>query len=245
MIRSVHDRPGTVRSFLELLKGRILGSSVAHEETIAAKPPRLVQRLDHLPAEVDLIRAAAGVRHLYTHQVDAIEKALAGRNVVVATPTASGKTLIYNTPVISSLLQNPDGHALYVYPLKALEQDQLAGLDDLIANLGVPLTAAVYDGDTTTHNRKKIRNAPPQILLTTPDMLHASILAFHEQWAGFLAKLRYAVVDELHAYSGIFGSHVLHSFDASTAFALCTELTPSSSPDRPRSETRSLWRANF
>ena len=120
--------------------------------------------------------------------------------------------MIYNAAVLASLLEDPTGHALYLFPLKALEQDQLDEALTLIDKLGGQLRAAVYDGDTPDYQRKKIKAAPPQLLISTPDMLHAGILAFHEQWAAFFAKLRYVIIDELHTYSGIFGTHVLHLF---------------------------------
>ena len=199
-------------SYLAHLKNRVLGHTVVHEQTIAPHPEKVVENIDHLPDEMERVIAAAGVDRLYSHQAEGIQKILDGQNVVISTPTASGKTLIYNAPVVTSLLRDPDGYALYVFPLKALEQDQRDELQQMLARLEAPISAAIYDGDTSQHHRKKIRADPPHILITTPDMLHASILAFHEQWTRFFARLRYVVIDELHTYSGIFGSHVLHLF---------------------------------
>ena len=216
MIRQVRaeeaPEPEKVSTYLDYLKRRVLGHAVVHQETIPPQPPRLKTDLGHLPPAVGQILAAAGIPQLYSHQAEGIEKILAGRNVVIATPTASGKTLIYNVSVLSSLMQDPAGRALYIFPLKALEQDQFDELQTLLDRLDRDLRADIYDGDTTQHRRRKIKSAPPHILITTPDMLHAGILAFHEQWAEFLSHLRFVVIDELHTYSGVFGSHVLHLF---------------------------------
>ena len=158
------------------------------------------------------ILQAAAIPALYTHQAEGIAQALAGEHVAIATPTASGKTLIYNIPVLTTLLTQPQAHALYIFPLKALEQDQYDELRTLMQRLGSDLTVDVYDGDTPAQRRKQLRSKPPHVLITTPDMLHAGILAFHEAWAAFFTHLKYVVIDELHTYSGIFGTHVLHLF---------------------------------
>ncbi len=157
-------------------------------------------------------RALAGFRieSLYSHQAAAIEKVREGKNVVIATPTASGKTLAYNLPVIESLLQNPDSKALYIFPLKALEQDQWKALQELISPIKgqIQFQAAIYDGDTSSYRRRKIRESVPSILITNPDMIHLSLLPFHTQWEDLFRHLRYVVIDELHTYKGIFGSHL-------------------------------------
>jgi DEAD/DEAH box helicase domain-containing protein len=152
-----------------------------------------------------------GIRELYTHQAAAVEHALAGRNVVVITPTASGKTLCYNTPVLNAILQDPSTRALYLFPTKALAQDQLAelhALSGLVAE-GSDLEIGVftYDGDTPSDARRAIR-ARAHIVLSNPDMLHAGILPHHPRWAKLFENLRFIVIDELHAYRGVFGSHL-------------------------------------
>ena len=157
-----------------------------------------------------------GISALYTHQAEALRKARAGANVVVATPTASGKTLCFNLPVIETILEATESgksaHALYLFPLKALEQDQLKNLHRLRDAIGLHETfrAAILDGDTRPPQRQRLRQDPPHILISNPDMLHASILPGHERWSHFFAGLRYIVLDELHTYRGVFGSHVLH-----------------------------------
>ncbi|MFQ5873086.1 MAG: DEAD/DEAH box helicase, partial [Dehalococcoidia bacterium] len=204
--------PKSVSSYLDYLKMGILDDSVVHRETIPPRPQRLVDHLDHLPPDVEQILAAANIPALYTHQAEGIEKVLAGQNVIISTPTASGKTLVYNVPVILSLPQDCRGHALYTFPLKALEQDQFDELQTLLSRLGCGLRVDIYDGDTPSHRRRKIKADLPHILITTPDMLHSGILAFHEQWAELFARLRFVVIDELHTYSGVFGTHILHLF---------------------------------
>jgi len=149
-----------------------------------------------------------GIERLYTHQARAVEAALRGENVVVVTPTASGKTLCYNLPVLNALLSAPaTARALYLFPTKALAQDQLAELEALRRALGQPLEAAAYDGDTPQSARPRIRTAA-QIVVSNPDMLHAGILPHHTRWARFFQGLRFVVLDEIHTYRGVFGSHV-------------------------------------
>lgn len=150
-----------------------------------------------------------GPGRLYTHQVEAINHLRAGLNVMVATPTASGKSLIYNLVVLENALKNRNSKALYLFPLKALAQDQLKTLKPWLELAGRgSLSAEIYDGDTPAHRRKKIRTAPPQILVTNPDMLHRGILAHHQTWEALLKNLAFVVLDEVHTYRGIFGSHV-------------------------------------
>ena len=158
----------------------------------------------------DVLRAR-GIEQLYTHQAAAIEHALAGRNVVITTPTASGKTLCYNAPVLSSVLNDPAARALYLFPTKALAQDQLAELHELAelikgrdaGDVGV----FTYDGDTPQDARKAIRGRA-HVVLSNPDMLHSGVLPHHPRWAKLFENLRFVVIDELHAYRGVFGSHL-------------------------------------
>src|SRR3989449_146665 len=164
-----------------------------------------------MPAWVrpELIAAyrAKGVEQLYTHQAAAAEAIRAGRNVVVVTPTASGKTICYNLPVLNAVLEDPDTRALYLFPTKALAQDQLAELNDLGERLGDSFGVFTYDGDTPSDARKAIREQG-HIVLTNPDMLHTGILPHHTRWTRLFENLRYVVLDELHTYRGVFGSHL-------------------------------------
>jgi DEAD/DEAH box helicase domain-containing protein len=151
--------------------------------------------------------AAKGIRQLYTHQAIAAEAVHAGKNVVVVTPTASGKTLCYNLPILNSVLENPDTRALYLFPTKALAQDQLAELYDLNQRLDNRFGVFTYDGDTPADARRAIREKG-HIVLTNPDMLHTGILPHHTRWTRLFENLRYIVIDELHSYRGVFGSHL-------------------------------------
>jgi DEAD/DEAH box helicase domain-containing protein len=152
-----------------------------------------------------------GIAQLYQHQAAAWDEARSGRNVVVVTGTASGKTLCYNLPILNRCLSEPDARALYLFPTKALTQDQYQGLTDFSAWAeaagGPSIATAVYDGDTPTSSRPPIRNNA-RIVLSNPDMVHAGILPHHARWAEFFRNLRYVVVDEIHVYRGVFGSHI-------------------------------------
>jgi DEAD/DEAH box helicase domain-containing protein len=180
---------------------------VCHVEHISAREARYGELAWPLP--LPLLRAlnAAGISHLYAHQAAAISAVRDGHHVAVTTSTASGKTLCYNLPVLESLHGDPTGRALYLFPTKALAQDQKRNLDELMRSAGLNLLCGTYDGDTPRSARGRTRKAA-SILLTNPDMLHVGILPNHRLWAQFLANLRFVVVDEAHAYRGVFGSHV-------------------------------------
>jgi len=150
---------------------------------------------------------AKGIRRLYTHQNIAAEAVHSQKNVVVVTPTASGKTLCYNLPILNSILENPDTRALYLFPTKALAQDQLAELYDLSQRLDNRFGVFTYDGDTPADARRAIREKG-HVVLTNPDMLHTGILPHHTRWTRLFENLRYIVIDELHTYRGVFGSHL-------------------------------------
>ena len=151
-----------------------------------------------------------GVRQLYTHQAEAFAHVAAGRNIVVTTPTASGKTLCYNLPVLDRILKQPSTRALYLFPTKALAQDQMAELHELvgaIGEVGDPIGVHTYDGDTPQDARRTIR-ARAHVVMSNPDMVHSGILPHHPRWAKLFENLQYVVIDELHAYRGVFGSHL-------------------------------------
>jgi DEAD/DEAH box helicase domain-containing protein len=148
-----------------------------------------------------------GIERLFTHQREAIEAVHKGENVVVVTPTASGKTLCYNIPILNSLLANPESRAIYLFPTKALSQDQLDELHGLITALGVDIKTYTYDGDTPVNARKAIR-AAGHVVITNPDMLHTGILPHHTKWVKLFENLQYVVIDEVHQYRGVFGSHL-------------------------------------
>jgi DEAD/DEAH box helicase domain-containing protein len=166
---------------------------------------------EDLDERLGLVLAGRGIEQLYTHQAAAVRHALAGRNVVITTPTASGKTLCYNAPVLSAILKDPSARALYLFPTKALAQDQLAELHDLAERLLQASEAQIgvftYDGDTPQDARRSIRGRA-HVVLSNPDMMHSGILPHHPRWAKLFENLRYVVIDELHAYRGVFGSHL-------------------------------------
>src|SRR5947209_5989224 len=158
-------------------------------------------------AELRAVYEAKGIRQLYTHQAAACEAVRANKNVVIVTPTASGKTLCYNLPILNAILENSDTRALYLFPTKALAQDQLAELYDLNQRLENCFGVFTYDGDTPADARKGIREKG-HVVLTNPDMLHTGILPHHTRWTRLFESLRYVVIDELHTYRGVFGSHL-------------------------------------
>lgn len=148
-----------------------------------------------------------GIERLYSHQADAIEAVQNGKDVVVVTPTASGKTLCYNLPVLNTKLSMPFSKAFYLFPTKALSQDQMVELQKLIERIGEPVTTFTYDGDTPQDARQAIRSKG-DIVITNPDMLHTGILPHHTKWVSFFQNLKFVVIDELHTYRGVFGSHM-------------------------------------
>ena len=191
-----------------------------HHVTAVRRLPAVAAEFAPFPASFDsrLVDAltARGITRLYTHQADAIGHAVAGRHVVTITPTASGKTLCYNGPVLNAILQDPASRALYLFPTKALAQDQLAELQamcDTLSRSGNQDAAAsdigvfTYDGDTPQDARRAIRSRA-HIVLSNPDMVHSGILPHHPRWAKLFENLKYVVIDELHAYRGVFGSHL-------------------------------------
>jgi DEAD/DEAH box helicase domain-containing protein len=152
-----------------------------------------------------------GISQLYSHQAQAIELVRSGRDVVLVTPTASGKTLCYNLPVLQRILEEPETRAIYIFPTKALAQDQMHEVHSLIGELKADIKTFTYDGDTPDDARQAIRKQG-HVVVTNPDMLHAGILPHHTKWQKLFANLRYIVVDELHVYRGVFGSHLTNVF---------------------------------
>lgn len=148
-----------------------------------------------------------GLERLYSHQAEAVRHAFAGKNAVIVTPTASGKTLCYNLPVLNTLLSDPNAHALYLFPTKALAEDQRHELQEIASQLGSGIACHTYDGDTPQDARRSIRERA-NVVLTNPDMLHAGILPHHTKWAKCFENLQYFIIDELHYYRGVYGSHL-------------------------------------
>jgi len=171
-----------------------------------------------LKNDISPLLKSLGIKRLYKHQRKAMEMIRKGTHIVIATPTASGKSLIYNLPVIDQLCKDPDSRALYLFPLKALARDQLETVQQLLttaqkANTAdLQLKAAVYDGDISAYQKSKIRNTLPHILLSNPEMLHLSMLAHHHLWEKFFKQLKYIVIDEVHTYRGVMGSNMAWVF---------------------------------
>ena len=157
------------------------------------------------PAIVTALRKR-GIERLYSHQAEAADLIRRGRDVVLVTPTASGKTLCYNLPVLQRILEEPETRALYLFPTKALAQDQMHEIHSLITELGADIRTFTYDGDTPADARQAIRKQG-HVVVTNPDMLHAGILPHHTKWQKLFSNLKYVVIDELHVYRGVFGSH--------------------------------------
>ncbi len=181
--------------------------------TLPAQAARITPIPPALHPALHRALATRGIHQLYTHQAQAVERALAGEALAVVTPTASGKTLCYNLPILDRLLADPDARALYLFPTKALGHDQLEELDQWRSALrGQGLSAdlfnaAAYDGDTPSNARTRLRKQA-RLIITNPDMLHMGILPYHNQWETFFSGLRFVVLDEMHTYRGVFGSHV-------------------------------------
>jgi DEAD/DEAH box helicase domain-containing protein len=228
MLPATRSRPdGALDAALERLSGRDLDRPDTPDLHVTAvrRLPAIAARYAPFPDALDERLKAAlrarGVQQLYTHQAETIGHALAGRHTVVITPTASGKTLGYNAPVLHAILQDPSSRALYLFPTKALAQDQLAELQAMCETLATPAPGLVdapeqsapsigvftYDGDTPQDARRTIRSRA-HLVLSNPDMVHSGILPHHPRWAKLFENLRYVIIDELHAYRGVFGSHL-------------------------------------
>jgi DEAD/DEAH box helicase domain-containing protein len=181
-----------------------------HVEVLPERPGRFAAPARSLPEAVQRLLSQRGIEQLYAHQAAALDAARSGRDLVVVTGTASGKTLCYNLPILETCLQDHQSRALYLFPTKALAQDQLKGLLELVGGdeqADRAIRPGVYDGDTPTAQRRRIK-AEANLVLSNPDMLHASILPYHPKWARFFSQLRYIVIDEVHMYRGILGANV-------------------------------------
>ncbi len=189
--RMAHDADGPIRAI----------------RRTPARPAEYGDFPDDLNPKLREVLAKRGIAKPYSHQAEAYERLATGANAVVVTPTASGKTLCYNLPVLNHLTAEPGARAMYLFPTKALAEDQLDELHGLIEAMGSDLCAFTYDGDTPQDARRAIRQRA-NIVLTNPDMLHTGILPHHTKWAKLFENLRYIVVDELHYYRGVYGSHL-------------------------------------
>lgn len=225
------------RTIDELLKewqyDEELKQNIVHWQTLEAKPAHYSPFPQSLHPSIKKALEARGIGQLYTHQREAFDFAQQGKSFTAVTPTASGKSLCYHLPVLQKILEDPSSRAIYLFPTKALAQDQKADLNELIELMGEEILSYTYDGDTAPAIRQKIRKAG-HIVMTNPDMLHSGILPHHTKWVSLFENLKYIVIDELHTYKGVFGSHVAHvirrlkricAFYGSDPIFICTSAT--------------------
>lgn len=197
-----------LQHFLEELKlEENVKENIVHWHTIEEKEAKTVEMPFHINENLIDALQKRGVNELYTHQRSAFEAVQSGENIVAVTPTASGKTLCYNLSVLQAITENPQARALYIFPTKALAQDQKSEINELIGEADLMINSYTYDGDTQSSIREKVRKAG-HIVITNPDMLHSAILPHHTKWVSLFENLKYVVIDELHIYRGVFGSHV-------------------------------------
>jgi len=216
-----------ISTFVEhIRKSQDLGPQIVFHRYLPSQNPKYDQSRIFSSEVLQLLKRSQAEK-LYTHQIEAIKKLKEGKDILVSTPTASGKSLIYNLPVIEEILREPAIRALYIFPLKALEQDQLKNLYDFVSGIQQGrISATIYDGDTSTGDRQRIKSRIPNIILTNPDMLHRSILAYHEKWAEFFSNLAFVIIDEVHTYRGIFGSHLAQILRRLKRICLLYQTTP-------------------
>jgi DEAD/DEAH box helicase domain-containing protein len=226
-------KPFGKQSIQEIMQELKKNKQIVHWHTIEAKDAKTVPIPISVDGKLKGALSQRGIDQIYTHQSKAYETIQDGKNFVAVTPTASGKTLCYNLPVLQSIIDQPDTRALYLFPTKALAQDQKSELNELIEQIGVSINSYTYDGDTAPSIRQKVRKAG-HIVITNPDMLHSAILPHHTKWVSLFENLKYIVIDELHIYRGVFGSHVANvirrlkricEFYGSTPQFICTSAT--------------------
>lgn len=210
-----------------------LKENIVHWHTLDGKAAEYEPFPDELHPSLQNALQKRGIEQLYTHQREAFDKAVQGVSFTAITPTASGKSLCYHLPVLQEIISNKSSRAIYLFPTKALAQDQKTDLNELIEATGEEVLSYTYDGDTAPGIRTKIRKAG-HIIMTNPDMLHSGILPHHTKWVSLFENLKYIVIDELHTYKGVFGSHVAHvirrlkricAFYGSNPVFICTSAT--------------------
>lgn len=191
----------------ELKVSESVKKNIVHWHTMEEKEAQTEEMPEDLSGILRSALERRGISRLYTHQRSSYEQIMKGQSIVAVTPTASGKTLCYNLPVLQSIIDNPNARALYMFPTKALAQDQKSEINELIQEAELSINSYTYDGDTASNIRQKVRRAG-HIVITNPDMLHSAILPHHTKWVSLFENLKYVVIDELHIYRGVFGSHV-------------------------------------
>ncbi|MGG1575608.1 DEAD/DEAH box helicase [Fictibacillus sp. NRS-1165] len=224
----------TMQELLALLRTEpSINEQIVHWKTIEEKDAVTGPIPETLHPHIKQALQDRGVSSLYSHQLSAFQTAQHSHSFVAVTPTASGKTLCYNLPVLQEIAHNPDSRALYLFPTKALAQDQKAEINEFIDAIGLDIKSYTYDGDTPANIRQVVRKAG-NVVMTNPDMLHSAILPHHTKWVSLFENLKYIVIDELHTYRGVFGSHVANvirrlkricSFYGSQPIFICTSAT--------------------
>ncbi|TGV29153.1 DEAD/DEAH box helicase, partial [Mesorhizobium sp. M00.F.Ca.ET.186.01.1.1] len=193
-------------SILEQLKtDERFRDNIAHWRVIPAREAKAVPFPQEMDARIQDALTRRGISSLYTHQETSFRHVRGGKHIVAVTPTASGKSMCYHLPILQTLAEDTQARALYLFPTKALAQDQKAELHELIGEMGLAIKSETYDGDTPANIRQMVRKAG-NIVITNPDMLHSAILPHHTKWVSFFEHLKYIVIDELHTYRGVFGS---------------------------------------
>jgi DEAD/DEAH box helicase domain-containing protein len=216
-----------------LIKSQHMGAEVVAHDYIRPRGANLIKITDGCLPDSQRLLSRLGISHLYSHQVAALNAIRHKAHVVVSTPTASGKSLIYNLSFHEAFFREPWARAIYVFPLKALTRDQLKGFEKWSRAMGAEgPTTAIYDGDTSAHHRRKIRRDPPNVIMTNPEMLHLALLPHHEKWSAFFRGVRLVVIDEVHTYRGLLGCHmaqvlrrlmrVCRFYGAQPRFVLCS-----------------------
>ncbi|MEG0381431.1 MAG: DEAD/DEAH box helicase, partial [Kurthia sp.] len=200
----------TVKQLIDLWQSDPkMQSRVQHIRVLDEKEATYASFPEQLHPSIRKALASRGIHQLYSHQREAFDYATADQSFTAVTPTASGKSLCYNLPVLQGIMENPQARALYLFPTKALAQDQKSEMNALIEAMDEEILCYTYDGDTAPGIRQKVRKAG-HIVMTNPDMLHSGILPHHTKWVSLFENLKYIIVDELHTYKGVFGSHVGH-----------------------------------
>ncbi|GAE25116.1 ATP-dependent RNA helicase [Halalkalibacter wakoensis JCM 9140] len=223
-----------------------LKDQIVHWHEMDAVEAKIVPFPNELDIRIQQALQRRGVGSLYCHQAEAFQLTRQNQHVVAVTPTASGKTLCYNLPVLQEIVENEESRALYLFPTKALAQDQKSELNEMIEEIGVDVKCFTYDGDTAPNIRQAVRKAG-HVVITNPDMLHSAILPHHTKWVAFFENLKYVVIDELHTYRGVFGSHVsnvirrlkriAHYYGSNPIF-ICTSATIANPKELAESLTR-------
>jgi DEAD/DEAH box helicase domain-containing protein len=200
-------KKGLQEMLTDLKLNRYFRENIVSWHTIEERSAQVVTLPENLHPILKKGLKEKGIENLYIHQKSAYETVLEGESIVAVTPTASGKTLCYNLPILQKILSNPDSRALYIFPTKALAQDQKSEINEIIQAAGMDINSYTYDGDTPANIRQKVRKAG-HVVITNPDMLHSAILPHHTKWVSLFENLNFVVIDELHTYRGVFGSHV-------------------------------------